>query len=55
MDGWQSVAEMELDIYKPNSIQGGDNTPVLVSVDLLHGHLSWHYILGRMANGTYSL
>lgn len=28
-DGWHSVAEMELDIYKPNSIQGGDNTPVL--------------------------
>ncbi|KAG0209111.1 hypothetical protein BGX28_000128 [Mortierella sp. GBA30] len=31
-DGWESVAEMTLDIYRPNSVQGGDERPVLFYV-----------------------
>ncbi|KAG9324416.1 hypothetical protein KVV02_004436 [Mortierella alpina] len=33
-DGWESVADMTLDIYRPNAVQGGDERPVLV---YLHG------------------
>ncbi|CAO3571155.1 unnamed protein product [Mortierella alpina] len=33
-DGWESVADMTLDIYRPNTVQGGDERPVLF---YLHG------------------
>ncbi|KAK3831903.1 MAG: Alpha/Beta hydrolase protein [Linnemannia gamsii] len=28
-DGWESPAEMSLDIYKPHTVEGGDDRPVL--------------------------
>lgn len=28
-DGWESAAEMSLDIYKPHTVEGGDDRPVL--------------------------
>ncbi|KAF9169370.1 hypothetical protein BGX20_010411 [Mortierella sp. AD010] len=31
-DGWKSVLQMELDIYRPNSVEGGDNRPVFVYI-----------------------
>ncbi|KAF9410293.1 hypothetical protein BGZ94_001712 [Podila epigama] len=43
-DGWQSVADMELDIYRPNSVKGGDNVPVLFYI---HG--------GRWTQGSKSI
>lgn len=30
-DGWESVIDMSLDVYRPNVVQGGDDRPVLVS------------------------
>ncbi|KAF9438787.1 hypothetical protein BGZ76_004624 [Entomortierella beljakovae] len=31
-DGWQSVLQMGLDVYKPNSVEGGDDRPVYVHI-----------------------
>ncbi|KAF9998539.1 hypothetical protein BGZ80_005486 [Entomortierella chlamydospora] len=31
-DGWKSVLQMALDIYRPNSVEGGDNRPVFVYI-----------------------
>ncbi|KAF9114796.1 hypothetical protein BGX27_009830 [Mortierella sp. AM989] len=31
-DGWKSVLEMALDVYKPNSVQGGDDRPVFIHI-----------------------
>ncbi|KAF9965862.1 hypothetical protein BGZ70_003939 [Mortierella alpina] len=28
-DGWESVLEMALDVYRPNTVEGGDDRPVL--------------------------
>ncbi|KAG0055655.1 hypothetical protein BGZ83_007807 [Gryganskiella cystojenkinii] len=28
-DGWESVVDMALDIYRPNTVQGGDDRPIL--------------------------
>ncbi|KAF9379812.1 hypothetical protein CPB97_008750 [Podila verticillata] len=33
-DGWESVIDMSLDIYRPNVVQGGDDRPVLF---FIHG------------------
>ncbi|KAF9190505.1 hypothetical protein BGZ51_008544 [Haplosporangium sp. Z 767] len=43
-DGWQSVLQMALDVYQPNTIEGGDERPVLMYI---HG--------GGWTSGTKSL
>jgi hypothetical protein len=34
-DGWESVLEMAVDVYRPDDIEGGHDRPVLVSLRTL--------------------
>lgn len=34
-DGWESVLEMAVDVYRPDNVEGGHDRPVLVSLLLL--------------------
>ncbi|KAF9276978.1 hypothetical protein BGZ68_009630 [Mortierella alpina] len=31
-DGWESVLQMALDVYRPNTVEGGDDRPVLMYI-----------------------
>ncbi|KAI1317731.1 hypothetical protein EDD11_007905 [Mortierella claussenii] len=43
-DGWETILEMALDVYRPNTVEGGDDRPVFIYI---HG--------GGWTNGSKSL
>lgn len=44
-DGWESVLEMAVDVYRPDNVEGGHDRPVLVSfyAAALYLHLFKHF------------